>query len=124
MTCGEKTPSTTGHTPGPWDYDMDYIVAPDPNGRHPDIYIAEIAHRDDEDRIPTPEQQDANRRLIAAAPELLEKLTVVAELRRRWRSQDESETIDSVEYMDGLDALDLDAAIAKATGQDSDGRQP
>jgi hypothetical protein len=24
----------TPHTPGPWDYDMDYIVAPDPNGRH------------------------------------------------------------------------------------------
>ena len=58
------------HTPGPWDYDMDFIVAPDPAGEHPDIYIAEIAHTDDEGRIASPEQQDANRRLIAAATEL------------------------------------------------------
>ena len=58
------------YTPGPWDYDMDYIVAPDPSGLHPDIYIAEIVHADDEGRLATPEQQDANRRLIAAAPDL------------------------------------------------------
>jgi hypothetical protein len=62
------------HTPGPWDYDMDFIVAPDPNGLHSDIYIAEIAHTDDEGRIASPPQQDANRHLIAAAPDLLEAL--------------------------------------------------
>jgi hypothetical protein len=62
------------YTPGPWDYDMEFIVAPDPGGRHPDIYIAEIAHSDEEGRIASPQQQDANRRLIAAAPELLEAL--------------------------------------------------
>jgi hypothetical protein len=49
-----------------------------------------------------------------AAPALLAKVQAVVELRRKWRSQDESETIDSIEYMDGLDALDLDAAIAAA----------
>ena len=64
------TESPPTHTPGPWDYDMDYIVAPDPNGRHPDIYIAAIAHEDDEGRIASVRQQDANRRLIAAAPDL------------------------------------------------------
>jgi hypothetical protein len=53
---------------------MDFIVAPDPNGVHPDIYVAEIAHEDDEGRIASSQQQDANRRLIAAAPELLEAL--------------------------------------------------
>ncbi len=62
--------SALRHTLGPWDYDMDFIVAPDPNGVHPDIYIAEIAHQDEEGRIASPEQQDANRRLIAAAPDL------------------------------------------------------
>jgi hypothetical protein len=62
------------HTPSPWECDMDFIVAPDPNGLHPDIYIAEIAHADDEGRIASPEQQDANRHLIAAAPDLLEAL--------------------------------------------------
>ena len=62
------------HTPGPWDCDMDYIVAPDPNGRFPDIYIAGIAHSDDEGRIASPEQQDANRHMIAAAPAMLAAL--------------------------------------------------
>jgi hypothetical protein len=45
---------------------------------------------------------------------LLSTLKAVAELRRRWRSQDEAETIDSTQYMDGLDALQLDAVIAEA----------
>jgi hypothetical protein len=76
--CTEQARSITQHTPGPWDYDMDYIVAPDPNGRHPDIYIAEIADSDDEGRVATIEQQDANRRLIAAAPELLKALRASA----------------------------------------------
>jgi hypothetical protein len=49
-----------------------------------------------------------------AASKLLAKVQAVAQLRRKWRSQDESETIDSIEYMDGLDALDLEAAIAEA----------
>jgi hypothetical protein len=47
--------------------------------------------------------------------ELLERIQAVAELRRKWRSQDEAETIDSIEYMDGLDALELDDLIAKAS---------
>src|ERR1700722_15505381 len=62
------------HTPGPWDCDLDYIVAPDPNGRHPDIYIAEIAHSDDEGRVASYEQQLGNRQLIAAAPAMLKAL--------------------------------------------------
>ena len=49
-----------------------------------------------------------------AAGALLSTLKAVAELRRKWRSQDEAETIDSIEYMDGLDALELDAVIAGA----------
>ena len=66
--------NTVTHTPGPWDCDLDYIVAPDPNGRHPDIYIAEIAHSDDEGRVASCEQQIANRQLITAAPEMLAAL--------------------------------------------------
>ncbi|MHB1425442.1 MAG: hypothetical protein ACYC3I_19905, partial [Gemmataceae bacterium] len=49
--------------------------------------------------------------------ELLERIRTVAELRRKWRSQDEAETIDSIEYMDGLDALEPDDLIARATGR-------
>ncbi len=71
--------NTSTHTPGPWDCDLDYIVAPDPNGRHPDIYIAEIAHSDDEGRVATYEQQHANRQLIVAAPAMLEALQSLAD---------------------------------------------
>ena len=72
MTKANQRPPVLSHTPGPWDYDMDFIVAPDPNGVHRDIYIAEITHADDEGRMASPEQQDANRRLVAAAPNLYE----------------------------------------------------
>ena len=118
MTRTETFHSATRYTPGPWDYDMDYIVAPDPGGRHPDIYIAEIAHSHDEGRIASPQQQDANRRLIAAAPELLEALDYLLE-----------QTVDmDLKYGIGLSEGEEDArkkalaAIAKATSQDCDWR--
>jgi hypothetical protein len=105
MTCIE-----TAHTPGPWDYDMEYIVAPDPGGRHPDIYIAEIAHSDDEGRIASPRQQDANRRLIAAAPELLEALQHLLAV------------LDTDEQPGKANLYPARDAIAKATAQDCDWR--
>jgi hypothetical protein len=109
MTDGTQSPLHAQHTPGPWDYDMDYIVAPDPNGRHPDIYIAEIAHSDDEGRVASYEQQDANRRLIAAAPELLEQLTLLAD-------HLETPTHGLTEAMRKLRSKEARAAIAKAKG--------
>jgi hypothetical protein len=36
------------HTPGDWDFDTGFIVAPDPSGKHPDLYIAVIVTEDDE----------------------------------------------------------------------------
>ena len=81
MPTANNSRPTPAHTPGPWDYDMDFIVAPDPNGKHPDIYIAEIADSDDEGRVASFEQQDANRWLIAAAPDLLAACTLIVE---RW----------------------------------------
>jgi len=62
-----KTTPTAPHTPEPWDYDTGFIVAPDPAGEHPDIYIAEIAHSDDEGRIAPYKQHEANARRICAA---------------------------------------------------------
>ena len=118
MTRIETAGPSTRHTPGPWDYDIDYIVAPDPDGRHPDIYIAEIAHSDDEGRIASPQQQDANRRLIAAAPELLEALDYLLQ-----------QTVDmDLKYGISLSEGEQEArakalaAIAKATSQDCDWR--
>jgi hypothetical protein len=118
MTSTGSPFSFARHTPGPWDYDMDYIIAPDPDGQHPDIYIAEIAHSDDEGRVASLEQQDANRRLIAAAPELLEALDYLLE-----------QTVDmDLKYGIGLSEGETEArakalaAIARATSQDCDWR--
>jgi hypothetical protein len=104
---------TISYTPGPWDYDMDFIVASDPSGVHSDIYIAEIAYTDDEGRIASPEQQDANRRLIAAAPDLLEALDYLLQ-----------QTVDmDLKYGIGLSQGEEDArtkalaAIAKSNGR-------
>lgn len=62
------------HTPGPWDFDFPYIIAPDPSERHPDLYIAEVAREDDDGRVPPEDEQDANARLLAAAPDLFAAL--------------------------------------------------
>jgi hypothetical protein len=64
-----------------------------------------------------PEEHEANATLYAAAPDLLAACEALVEARRKWRSQDETETIDSVEYLDMLDAIDFDTAIAKAHGK-------
>jgi hypothetical protein len=62
--------TAAAHTPGPWESDWQFIVAPDPNGVHPDIYIAEITETDEDGRVASPEQQEANALLIAAAPDI------------------------------------------------------
>lgn len=64
----------TTHTPGPWQHDTGFIVAPDPTGRFPDIYIAEVAVDDDEDRIAPDAEHGPNGDLLAAAPDLLAAL--------------------------------------------------
>ena len=55
-------------------------MAPDPAGVHHDIYIAEIAETDEDNRVAPSEQQQANAILIAAAPELLEALQKIVTL--------------------------------------------
>ena len=71
----EKSMTTNSHhTPGPWEHDWTYIVAPDPAGVHPDIYIAQLAEEDEEGRVAPEDQLAANGQLLAAAPELLAAL--------------------------------------------------
>lgn len=62
------------HTPGPWKNAGQFIVAPDPRGVHPDIYIAEIVQENEEGRLASPAQRRANGQLIAAAPRMLAAL--------------------------------------------------
>ncbi len=80
--------TTTKHTPGPWQQTWQFIVAPDPDGIHSDIYIAEIAEEDSEGRIASPEQQEANGQLIVAAPALLVACRLVID---RWEHGDLAE---------------------------------
>jgi len=90
------------HTPGPWRHDWQFIVAPDSAGIHLDIYIAEIAETDEDGRVASPEQQEANARLIAAAPDLLEAAELVI---ARWSEGDLAEAVRF-----------LDSAVAAAKG--------
>ena len=63
-----------GHTPGDWTFDDGFIVAPDPAGKHRDIYIAEIVTEDEEGRLAPDKQHHPNGRLLAKAPQLLTAL--------------------------------------------------
>jgi hypothetical protein len=76
-----------------------------PNGIQPDIYIAEIAESDEDDRVATAEQQAANACLIAAAPALLDAAVLVID---RWSRGDLAEAVRM-----------LDAAVAEAQGGES-----
>ncbi|MGA2497683.1 MAG: hypothetical protein ABSH20_08065 [Tepidisphaeraceae bacterium] len=80
--------TTNEHTPGPWQQHWQFIVAPDPEGIHPDIYIAEIAEEDSEGRIASPQQQKGNGRLIVAAPALFAACQMVID---RWEHGDLAE---------------------------------
>jgi hypothetical protein len=98
--------TTTEHTPGPWQQSWQFIVAPDPDGIHPDIYIAEIAEEDSDGRVASPDQQEANGRLIVAAPKLFGACRMVID---RWERGDLAEA-----------ARACQTAVALAT----DGRPP
>jgi len=71
---GQQNKSLPAHTPGDWDFDSGFIVAPDPSGKHPDIYIAELTTEDDEGRVAPDEQLYPNGRLLTKAPQLLKAL--------------------------------------------------
>ena len=92
----------SGYTPGPWSYDRQYRRLMGPDGK--DLYIEGGAHwattRDPE--------AEANSRLIAAAPELLEALKEVV---THWA--DETDENDWPEFDRAR------KAIAKATGKDN-----
>jgi|SRR5579862_1595276 len=96
------------YTPGPWNDDGQFIVAPDPRGIHPDIYIAEILQEDDEGRLAPRRQQRANAALIALAPEMYEELQVLRRccreaLRGDWDRSDDGFTamLESIERLLG-----------------------
>ena len=72
----------SGHTPGPWHLNPDYMYR-----RGPDYCVADEQHRllamvtFDEDKPQEPDEVIANARLIASAPELLATLKEMVMLR-------------------------------------------
>jgi hypothetical protein len=91
--------STQGkHTPGPWEHDGDEITSTSGD------YIATTAYGVSES------QAEANARLIAAAPDLLDALREIAEVppeSGRYR-----------EWMERAQRI-AESAIAKATGKEA-----
>jgi hypothetical protein len=69
----------SGPTPGLYRADGPFIVANDPNGNHPDIYLAEMVESDEEGRfVADIETRWANAKLMAASPDLLAFAQTVA----------------------------------------------
>lgn len=98
---------TAGHTPGPWGYedplgpDILSIVANPDAPPYEWVHVAQIGFTDDEDDARSFDEHEANARLIAAAPEMLECL------------------IEARSLLSDPDAIDLgylDEVIAKAKG--------
>lgn len=87
------------HTPGPWRHEKDFSVRATNN-----YEIAHVSHMNYE-RGGTCE---ANARLIAAAPDMLEALKWAAEILESYKNQKCGIHIDAIEK--------ARAAIAKATG--------
>lgn len=58
----------SGHTKGPWEFDGEYVWADSVKG-----YVADPNMED----VPNAEEREANGRLIAAAPEMLEALILM-----------------------------------------------
>jgi len=104
----------TEHTPGPWRSDEPFVVATDPVGKHPDIYVAEVISSDEYDRyVLETETRLANARLIAAVPEMLAACRcALAELEGSYSREDWDDDNNPM----ALTIQELIAAIAKATG--------
>ncbi|HWX40365.1 MAG TPA: hypothetical protein VN345_04375 [Blastocatellia bacterium] len=78
---GESGAKPSAHTPGPWSVevqqeDMAYIVP----ACLPETFVAEVWSDDYEHSVPLTENNLADARLIASAPELLEALEAVDRL--------------------------------------------
>jgi hypothetical protein len=92
---------TDEHTPGDWSFDDGFIVAPDPAGKHRDIYIAEIVTEDEEGRLAPDGQHHPNGRLLAKEPLLLKALERAFEIL--------DQIADTLYYADGQPVTALDA---------------
>lgn len=121
------------HTPGPWNTDnAGYRVLAKrkgfkPTPEHPVFVVAQCSVYCCGDR----EEQSANARLIAAAPELLNVANAELVMLSRLNTVLESETLNEDQILDRVRTIvdaaikrgEARAAIAKATGEDHPHRE-
>lgn len=70
------------YSPGPWhlkETESSFLIEAQPHLKHKDAYVARISWWTRSEGCPTQEESEANARLIAAAPELLEALKVLVQ---------------------------------------------
>lgn len=99
-------PTEGGHTPGPWEVCGQFVRT---SFRHGEPGAAGLMIADVRFGIWPPAQHEANARLIAAAPALLEALKLAREI---------CEDAEKDTYMDVPEEVlsQIDAALAQATG--------
>lgn len=103
--CSEGVPSELNHTPGPWEAIRRNIFSS--NG-----YLLGIAYRDPLGGKVNP--AEANARLMAAAPEMLEALkALMMRVRTHFHSSPSSAS-----YLDWQEYLTAEAVIRKAEGDE------
>ena len=106
----------TSHTPGPWSIrtKQNLTAICTPKG---EMQLSLHGVYDGLKPLTVSVQEwHANAALIAAAPEMLEAIKKLADLQRKWRSDNEKKTIDSIEYMNEIDNILWTDIIAKAEG--------
>ena len=99
---------TQAHTPGPWTAAIEiarriHCRTVTINGANGHAFLADVY--DGNGAYPA----EANARLIAAAPEMYDAIRLISDLRDAWRNND----LDSTEYMDELERIQLQDLIAK-----------
>jgi hypothetical protein len=116
---------TQKHTPGPWQYSADnhaqrhFFEVLDRNGfciYRAEVYAHERREGNDKETIAELDRAEANARLVAAAPNLLEALVAILDAGKIagvFGPCEEAGKLPAALYREGR------AAITKATGQDA-----
>jgi hypothetical protein len=117
----EQNATTATHTPGPWNIEYPfsepgvYVAGPN-TGLIAKLYEPDACMFNKDSKV----SREANARLIAAAPELLEALKTVAEHLRltmaEYRRHCATHGVDAIHPLDDPVMAKARAAIAKATG--------
>lgn len=100
--------STTKHTPGPWRVSTANPLQVNTDKGGDSVGVAESQKYNAPNTFCDPNEAEANAKLIAAAPDLLELLS-------EWLAKEDASTPDGYEHNETSYKAKVRAAIAKAT---------